>query len=34
MIDAISDLARPQRDGKPLDSIITFNFDSLIEENL
>lgn len=33
-IMAIVDLARPQRDGKPLDSIITFNFDSLIEENL
>jgi len=34
IIDAIADLARPQREGKPLDSIITFNFDSLIEENL
>lgn len=34
MIDAIVDLARPQRDGKPLDSIVTFNFDGLIEENL
>jgi hypothetical protein len=34
LIDAIVDLARPQRDGKPLDSIVTFNFDSLIEENL
>lgn len=34
LIDAIIDLARPQRDGKPLDSIITFNFDGLIEENL
>jgi len=34
IIDAIVELARPQRDGKPLDSIITFNFDSLIEENL
>jgi len=33
-IEAIMNLARPQRDGKPLDSIITFNFDSLIEENL
>ncbi|MBI5726961.1 MAG: TIR domain-containing protein [Ignavibacteriales bacterium] len=33
-IDAIVNLARPQRDGKPLDSIITFNFDGLIEENL
>ena len=34
LIDAIVNLSRPQRDGKPLDSIITFNFDSLIEENL
>ncbi|PKO45261.1 MAG: molecular chaperone Tir [Betaproteobacteria bacterium HGW-Betaproteobacteria-4] len=34
VIDAIVELARPQRDGKPLDSIITFNFDALIEENL
>ena len=34
VIDAIVELARPQRDGKPLDSIITFNFDGLIEENL
>lgn len=34
LIDAIVDLARPQRDGKPLDSIVTFNFDALIEENL
>ena len=33
-IDAIVELARPQRDGKPLDSIITFNFDALIEENV
>ena len=33
-IEAIIELARPQRDGKPLDSIITFNFDELIEENL
>lgn len=33
-IEAIINLSRPQRDGKPLDSIITFNFDSLIEENL
>lgn len=33
-LDAIVDLARPQRDGKPLDSIITFNFDGLLEENL
>lgn len=34
VIDAIVELARPQRDGRPLDSIITFNFDALIEENL
>jgi len=34
LLNAIADLARPQRDGKPLDSIITFNFDALIEENL
>lgn len=33
-IDAIIDLARPQRERKMLNSIITFNFDSLIEENL
>lgn len=33
-IEAIVNMARPQRDGKPLDSIITFNFDGLIEENL
>ncbi|WP_136807139.1 TIR domain-containing protein [Desulfosediminicola flagellatus] len=34
LLDAIVDLSRPQRDGKPLDSIITFNFDALLEENL
>ncbi|MEW8599149.1 MAG: TIR domain-containing protein [Candidatus Thiodiazotropha sp.] len=34
IIDAIVDLSRPQRDGKPLDSIVTFNFDALLEENL
>ncbi len=34
IIDAIVELARPQRDGRPLESIITFNFDGLIEENL
>lgn len=34
VIDAIVDLSRPQRAAKPLDSIITFNFDSLVEENL
>ncbi|MBS4536504.1 SIR2 family protein [Clostridium sp. D2Q-14] len=33
-INEIVNLARPQRDRKPLDSIITFNFDTLIEENL
>ena len=31
---SIVNLSRPQRDGKPLDSIITFNFDALLEENL
>lgn len=34
VLQAIVDLARPQRDGNPLDSIITFNFDALLEENL
>jgi hypothetical protein len=34
LIDRIVDLARPQREGHPLDSIITFNFDGLMEENL
>ncbi len=34
LITSIVSLARPQRDGRPLDSIITFNFDGLIEENL
>ena len=34
LIDAIVRLSRPQRDGRPLDSIITFNFDCLVEENL
>lgn len=34
IIEAIVEISRPQRDGKPLDSIITFNFDALIEENL
>jgi hypothetical protein len=34
MIDAIISLSRPSRGGKSLESIITFNFDSLIEENL
>lgn len=34
LINGIVRLSRPQRDGRPLDSIITFNFDSLIEENL
>lgn len=33
-IEEIVNLSRPQRNGKPLDSIITFNFDGLIEENL
>lgn len=34
LVDAIVEVSRPQRDGKPLNSIITFNFDALIEENL
>lgn len=34
ILDSIVNLSRPQRDGKPLDSIITFNFDALLEENL
>ncbi len=34
LIDSIVEVSRPQRDGKPLDSIITFNFDALLEENL
>lgn len=34
IIKSIVRLSRPQRDGRPLDSIITFNFDCLIEENL
>jgi hypothetical protein len=34
LIDSIVRLSRPQRDGRPLDSIVTFNFDNLIEENL
>jgi hypothetical protein len=34
LIDAIVEVSRPQRDGKPLNSIITFNFDALLEENL
>lgn len=34
IIEAIVELSRPQRDGKPLDSLITFNFDNLIEEAL
>lgn len=34
LIESIVALARPQRDGRPLDSIITFNFDCLVEENL
>jgi len=34
IIEALIELARPQRDAKALDSIVTFNFDGLIEENL
>jgi hypothetical protein len=34
LVAAIVDLCRPQRNGAPLHSIITFNFDDLIEEAL
>lgn len=34
LIDGVVALARPQRDSRPLDSIVTFNFDGLLEENL
>jgi hypothetical protein len=34
LVESIVDLARPQRNARPLDSIITFNFDCLIEEGL
>lgn len=34
LLEAIVDLARPRREGKALDSIVTFNFDALIEESL
>jgi len=34
IIKSIVALARPERDGEPLDSILTFNFDGLVEEEL
>jgi hypothetical protein len=34
LIDAIVELCRPQRERKELHSIVTFNFDDLIEHNL
>lgn len=34
VIDSIVQLSRPQRSGRPLESIVTFNFDCLIEDNL
>lgn len=34
LIESIVALSRPQREGDPLDSIITFNFDCLVEDNL
>lgn len=34
LIDAIVELARPQRSRQSLHSVITFNFDDLIEQNL
>lgn len=34
VIESIIELARPRRDRKSIDSIVTFNFDSLFEEQL
>lgn len=34
LMDAIAELARPKRSGKQLESIITFNFDDVIETKL
>lgn len=34
LIDSIVEMSRPKRSTKPLDSIITFNFDDLLEKNL
>lgn len=34
IIDEIVELARPQRESDSIDSIVVFNFDALIEENL
>ncbi|ADU69570.1 SIR2 family protein [Pantoea sp. At-9b] len=34
LINAIAEISRPRRDGRSIDSIITFNFDGLIEERL
>lgn len=34
IIDAICEMAKPRRAGNDLDSIITFNFDDLLEQNL
>lgn len=34
LIDSVVALARPKRNGRPLDSIVTFNFDDLVEQNL
>lgn len=34
LIEVIAEMARPSRDSKPLESIITFNFDGLLEEQL
>ncbi|MDR3710048.1 MAG: TIR domain-containing protein [Capsulimonadaceae bacterium] len=34
LIDAICELCRPQRERKSLSSIVTFNFDDLVEQNL
>lgn len=34
LIDVVCELCRPQRERKSLNSIVTFNFDDLVEENL
>ena len=34
LIDAVCELCRPQRERKAINSIVTFNFDDLVEQNL